>query len=546
MKTGIKRLYLCLLTVFTLVYLVWRIGWTLPLDHRPVDIVFSLILLFTELIGVWEMSVHYMLEGRKKPSPPLPELNKDKLPDVDVLIPTCGEPVELVKQTLSGCLNMEYDGGVHIYLCDDADRSEMKKLAKELDVGYISRKERIYAKAGNLNNALDLTNSPLIAVFDADMCPEPQFLTNTVPYFMEKSGKHKRQKLSEKIGFVQTPQNFRNEDLFQRAYRAGNIIPNEQDYFYLELEPARNSCNAVIFGGSNTLLSRKALNDAGGFITDTLTEDFATGIEIQKHGYRCIAVDTPLAYGLSPENLTDMIRQRNRWARGCIQAGRKTHLLFTPNLTVSQRMSYLAAISYWYAPLKRLIYLLAPLMYSIFGITVMNCDFIQMLMFWLFMYFLAAAGIRFFSGGIRSAWWSDIYELCLFPFLLPGVFAESIGIRKKQFIVTDKSGRRSWKLWYTLPFLVLTVMSALGIVNTVNRIIDEKTTIYLFLLFWLIINLYELLYAFLFVLSCRKLPPQTEQKFRLRRLSEKTGLRMSLLYIFIRIFSKQSKKEDTI
>ena len=184
-------------------------------------------------------------------------------------------------------------------------------------------------------------------------------------------------------------------------------------------------------------------------------------------------------------------------------------------------------------------------MYAIFGITVMNCDFKQMLMFWLPMYFLAAAGIRFFSDGIRSAWWRDIYELCMFPFLLPGVLAESAGIRKRQFNVTDKSGRKGWKWWYPLPFLVLIALSVLGIVNTVGRIVSEQTTIYLFLLFWLTVNLYELLYALLFVLSCRRLPQQSEQKSRQRRLSDKLGLRTNLLYILIKTFKAKEKKEVT-
>ena len=532
------------MAVFTIIYLVWRIGWTLPLDHRPIDIVFAFILLLTELVGVWEMAVHYMLESKRESCPPMPEINNDKqLPDVDVLVPTCGEPVELLKRTLSGCLAMEYSGSVNVYLCDDADREEMRALAKELGVKYFSRKERTNAKAGNLNNALKLTKAPLVAVFDADMCPEPHFLMSTVPYFYEKSGKHKRYQFSDKIGFVQTPQSFRNDDLFQRAYRAGDLIPNEQDYFYLELEPARNSSNAVIFGGSNTVLLRKALESSGGFVTGTLTEDFATGIEIQKHGYRCIAVDTPLASGLAPESLTAMIRQRNRWARGCIQSGFKTHLLFTSKLTAAQRFGYLAAVTYWYAPLKRLIYLLAPLMYSVFGITVMRCDFRQMLMFWLPMYLMAALGIRFFSGGIRSSWWSDIYEVCMFPFLLPGVLAETFGIKKKQFNVTDKSGKKDWKLWYILPFLILTGLSIFGIVNIAARIIGERTTIYLFLLFWLLFNLYELLYALVFVLSCRKLPPQEERQFRLRRISDKIGLRMTLLHILYRISKKQKRRK---
>jgi cellulose synthase (UDP-forming) len=283
-----------------------------------------------------------------------------------------------------------------------------------------------------------------------------------------------------------------------------------------------------------------------GFTTGTLTEDFATGIEIQKRGYRCIALDTPLASGLSPESLTALIRQRNRWARGCIQAGARTHLLVSPGLSAAQRMSYLAAVTYWYAPVKRLVYLLSPLMFSVFGITVMNCDFRQMLLFWLPMYLLAALGIRLFSGGVRSAKWSEIYELCLFPFLLPGVLAETVGVRKRDFAVTDKSGSGGWRAWYPLPYLILIALSVLGVVNTVRRIADEQTTIYLFLLFWLIFNLYELLYALVFVLACRRLPPQRDKKIRLHRLGAKSLWRTTLLYTLFRMCKSTAKKEETL
>ena len=133
----------------------------------------------------------------------------------------------------------------------------------------------------------------------------------------------------------------------------------------------------------------------------------------------------------------------------------------------------------------------------------------------------------------------------MFPFLLPGVLAESAGIRKKQFNVTDKSGRTGWRLWYTLPFIALIALSVLGTVNTVNRMISEQTTVYLFLLFWLTVNLYELLYALTFVLCCSRLPQQSEQKIRQRRLSDKLGLRTSLLYILIKTFKTKEKKEVT-
>ncbi len=56
-----------------------------------------------------------------------------------------------------------------------------------MGVNYITRTEREGAKAGNLNNAMQHTNSPLIATFDADMIPMHDFLIATVPYFLKMS-----------------------------------------------------------------------------------------------------------------------------------------------------------------------------------------------------------------------------------------------------------------------------------------------------------------------------------------------------------------------
>ena len=513
MKRRVETVYLTVFAVFTLVYLVWRIGWTIPKGHGILAVVFALILLLTEVVGVGEMIVHFGISANtRRLKEACPDYQPGQLPEVDVLVPTRGEPVELLEQTLRACLAMEYDGPgkVHVWLCDDADRKEMKDLADSLGVGYFSRVNGKDAKAGNLNAALAQTSAPLVAVFDADMCPLPQFLLRTAPFFLSGAGRGGKRSLDTGIGFVQTPQCFRNPDLFQRAFRCEDRIPNEQDYFYRNLEPARNRVNAVIFGGSNTLLSRKALEAAGGFVTGTLTEDFATGIEIQKHGYSCYAVDEPLAYGLCPESLSGMIRQRSRWARGCIQSGRKTRILSDRRLSFWQRAGYLTAVSYWYAPVKRLVYLLAPLMYAVFGVTVMNCDFLQMLIFWLPMYLMAVVGIRVFSGGIRTARWSDIYELCLFPFLLIPVLAETLGFRKKEFVVTDKSGKSGWNAAMILPFLLLIALSGIGIVRTVRMLAVQQTTIYLLLLFWLVFNLYELFFALVFVCSCGRLPEAEE------------------------------------
>ena len=101
MKHTTERILRILFPVFALVYLVWRIGWTIPADHGVGSVIFSLILLLAELVGILEMMIHfYTVSGGSQKKPPLPQVNAGDLPDVDVFVPTCGEPSELLEQTL--------------------------------------------------------------------------------------------------------------------------------------------------------------------------------------------------------------------------------------------------------------------------------------------------------------------------------------------------------------------------------------------------------------------------------------------------------------
>lgn len=549
MKHRVELALRILFPLFAVVYFVWRIGWTIPTDHGVLSVVLSLVLLLCELVGAFEMLVHFVTAGGHSAggageTPPLPPWQPGDLPDVDVFVPTLGEPLPLLEDTLQGCLAMEYDSPhkVHIYLCDDAARPDVQALAERLGVGYFARAEHSGAKAGNLNAAMARTRAPLVVVFDADMRPEPQFLLATVPYFLGGRSKKGRRLLSDRLGFVQTPQSFRNPDLFQRVFRAEDRIPNEQDYFYRSLEPARNRTRSVIFGGSNTVLSRRALEEAGGFCVRSITEDFATGLEIQKRGYDALALAVPLAHGLAPESLSDLLRQRARWARGCIQAGRCTKLLRAGGLSFLQRVSYLTAISYWYAPVKRFVYLLAPILYAVFGVTVLRCGFLQMMVFWLPMYLCCVLGIRLLSGGVRTAKWSAIYEISLAPFLLLPVLAESVGLEQRSFAVTDKSGRNGWRGWYPLPFLVLIALSVVGIVRVVGLTLGQSTSVYLLLLFWLVYDLYQLCFALFFVCGC-KTPPEQKTHSLAHDLRRDRFGQTSLFAIIIRSLSEHRKEE---
>lgn len=442
-NTGWNKFFIILTMIFTLDYLIWRIFFTIPKEEGILSVIFWAILLIAECVGLLEMAVHfYNMYDYDRVNLHTPYMKKEDLPEVDVFIPTINEDITLLEKTLYACKQMEYPdkNKVHIYLCDDGNRQEVKELAEKMLIYYVTRSEHKDAKAGNLNYALQKSSSPYIAVFDADMMPKKKFLMRTIPWFSK-----------EQIGFVQTPQNFYYPDLFQYNLYASDHIPNEQDYFYKVVQVAKNKSNSVIFGGSNAVLSRKALEETGGFVTGVVTEDFATGIEIEKKGYKGIAIPEVLASGMPPMTFKELVGQRRRWAKGCIQSGKKTRFLFSKELTFLQKLNYLTAISYWYTPVKRLIYFMAPLLFAFFGIMIVKCRLYQVFLFWLPMYISGNICMRRFSRNIRTTKWTDIYETTLAPWLLPTVLTANIGKKKSIFRVTEIS-RLPERI--TVPFII--------------------------------------------------------------------------------------------
>ena len=490
---------------FTIMYLVWRVFFTIPFEYGMVSIIAGFALLIVEVLGMVEAFVHYAnmysVKGHDLPVVPV-----DAYPDVDIFIATYSEEPSLLYKTINGCKYMEYPdkSKVHIYLCDDNRRPEMRALAAKLGVNYLDRPNNEGAKAGNLNNALAHSSSPYVVTFDADMIPKSDFLMKTIPYFIDAEIKNKGRKEEDKIklGFLQSPQSFYNPDLFQFNLFSEGRIPNEQDYFYKDIQVARTKTNSVIYGGSNTILAREALEAVGGFYTNAITEDFATGILIQKAGYVCLGISEPLASGMSATDLHGLIQQRVRWGRGVIATGRKMHIYTSKELSFAQKINYWASIWYWYAPIKRLIYMLAPILYASFGFMVFKCTLPQVLLFWLPMYISSNVSLRMLSRNIRNTKWTCIYENVLFPYMLIPIFLETFGISLKKFKVTDKDAKQSKKgqnLIYMIPFLILIVLSIIGLINCVTLMFDSSSFGPIVVVFWLVYNLYLLIMSLFFV-----------------------------------------------
>ncbi len=508
-----KKLWFWLMTVTSVIYILWRLFFTLPLHAGIVSLIAGIALFAAEFISMLEAVIHYICMSKDK-APEFPVIPESEYPHVDVLIATHSEEPELLFKTINGCKHMEYPdpSKVHIYLCDDNDRPEMAKLAQKMGVGYFGLSGNKLAKAGNLNNALSKTDSPLVVTFDSDMIPRSSFLMKTVPYFflpemILEDGVWRKRTEEEldpdyKIGFVQTPQSFYNPDLFQFNFFAERNIPNEQDYFFKEVNIGRNSSNSAIYAGSNTLISRRALEEVGGIRTKTITEDFATGIDIQAKGYTCFAIDEVLASGLAPDDFPNLLKQRQRWGRGCVQIIRSSRFLFG-KLPFLSKLSYLSCLLYWWTFLRRIVYILSPILFTVFGVLVVRTELWGILLIWLPSYLVYNHSLRLLSGKVRDQKWSNIVDTILCPYMILPILAETFGIRMRTFVVTskEKTGTRSAKIIYAIPHLILLAASIVGIYFSIERLMLYKNILGLVVLFWLCMNTYFLTMAVFFLLG---------------------------------------------
>ena len=483
--------------VFSGIYLFWRLFFTIPWAAGFAQAAMGLLLVLAELVttmGMCELMASKMKGGDMVIA--LPDIPEEMYPDVDVFIATHNEPAELLYKTVNACTYLEYPdkSKVHIYVCDDGNREEIAALAAHLGVGYLGLADNKHAKSGNYNHALSQTHSPLVATFDSDMIPRREFLVRTVPYFLNPE---------VKMGLVQTPQSFYNQDLFQFNLFSEKDIPNEQDFFSREINVMRNSSNSAAYTGSNTVILRKALEEIGGFPYGTITEDFETSLRLQKAGYITYASEEVLAAGLSTTTVESMISQRVRWARGVIQSIRNTNAVFTSKLSPAARLSYLNAYLYWWSFLCRMIFILSPILFALFDFQLVECGFWDLLLFWLPSHLFYSISVRYLSTNIRSRRWSQIIDTILAPYLIMPVLLESVGISQKKFKVTDKKKQRekttTWR--YMIPHGVLILLTAAALLRYIHGKYGLALVYSSVIIFWLGYNMMALIYAVFFMMG---------------------------------------------
>lgn len=441
-------------------YVVWRSLTTLNLAN-PLNGVFSLWLFFLEMMMLLSSTIQLILmlnikDRRQQASRLASDVADGRFrPSVDILIPTYNEPAFILRRTIVGCQAIDYPNKT-VYLLDDTKRSDIQQLAAELGCEYITRPDHHHAKAGNLNHALSQTTGELIVVFDADFIPTKNFLTRTVGFFQ-----------NEKIGLVQTPQSFYNPDPI--AYNLGlqNVLTPEEEVFYRQIQPIRDGAGGVVCAGTSFVARRSAIEKAGGFVTNTLSEDYFTGIRLAAMGYQLIYLDEKLSAGLAAENVAAHASQRLRWAQGTLQAFFvEENPLTIPGLRPIQRLAHFEGLLHWFTSFSRVGFLIMPLAYSFLGVIPLQTNAPELLYFFLPYYVMQVSVFSWLNYRSRSALLSDIYSLAFcFP-LMVTVMQAMLHPFSKGFKVTPKGVTRdrfvfNWSLAW--PLVILFIATAVSL-----------------------------------------------------------------------------------
>eukprot|EP00752_Nemacystus_decipiens_P013327 g11801.t1 len=223
-------------------------------------------------------------------------------PTIDVFLPVCNEPTVLLANTWNHVLALDYPKTT-VHVLDDGGNDEVKVLAAKYGFEYIRRDNRPeLKKAGNLRYAFARTSGEVITIFDADFCPRPDFLRETLPYLVDPS-----------IGILQTPQFFRRRKE-QTWIEQG--AGSSQESFYRLIQVNLDRFNAAVCVGSCALYRREAVEPFGGVAPIEHSEDMYTGYKMTAIGYKVKYLPLCLAMGICPDEPRSFFMQQYRWCMG--------------------------------------------------------------------------------------------------------------------------------------------------------------------------------------------------------------------------------------
>ncbi len=277
---------------------------------------YYLILGILACYGVHRLALVITFWRTRRAAPPLPE-PPARWPVVTVQLPIFNEKY-VVERLIEAVCGLDYPcDRLEIQVLDDstdetvdlAGRIVERKRREGYDIHHLHRRRRPGFKAGALAAGLERARGELVAVFDADFVPSPEFLRESVPHFADSS-----------VGMVQARWGHLNRD-YSLLTRAQAILLD--GHFVVEHAARHGGGCFFNFNGTAGLWRRQAIDEAGGWTHDTLTEDLDLSYRSQLAGWKFLYLPDLVVSAELPAEINAYKSQQNRWAKGSAQTARK-------------------------------------------------------------------------------------------------------------------------------------------------------------------------------------------------------------------------------
>ena len=312
------------------------------------QLVFDLFIISAILITAYTCNFYYLVLLANKRNKPTETVDLGT-PSVTIQLPIYNEKY-VAKRLVDSVCNLDYPKNqMNIMVLDDSDDDTVDLLEKTVNyyktqgfqIEHIRRGTRKGYKAGALKYAMQITDSELVAIFDADFIPPTWFLKKAIPHFSKPN-----------IGLIQCRWGHVNEDYSTIT----QVQALSLDFHFLIEQKAKSDSHLFMnFNGTAGIWKRDCIEDAGGWHTATLVEDLDLSYRAQMKGWKCVFLPDIVVDAELPAQMNAAKRQQFRWAKGSIQCA--TKLLF--DITVKRKISIEAKIQAFVQLTRHIVY---PLM----------------------------------------------------------------------------------------------------------------------------------------------------------------------------------------
>ena len=281
---------------------------------------YFIVLLVLAMYGMHRYALLYNYFVYRKNIPALPPAVAN-WPKVTIQLPIFNERY-VIERLVDAVAQFDYPRELlDIQVLDDStDETQQvaracveRHAAEGLPIVYIHRTNRQGFKAGALENGLHTARGEFVAIFDADFIPQPDFLRRTIPYFLDPNG-------GAGIGMVQARWTYLNSD-YSLLTRVETILLD--GHFVIEHGGRSRRGTFFNFNGTAGVWRRSAIDAAGGWEHDTLTEDTDLSYRAQLKGWKFLYLPDIECASELPVDMNGFKAQQARWAKGLMQTAKK-------------------------------------------------------------------------------------------------------------------------------------------------------------------------------------------------------------------------------